>query len=197
MQFKEAKKFILSKLETALSPQLSYHSAEHTIDVYEAAKELAKNEGVSGDDLTLLLTAAMYHDSGFLIDQKEHETLSCQVARQHLPAYGYSAGQLEKICGMIMATQIPQQPRNQLEEILCDADLDYLGRDDFFSIGDKLYAELRMFGIVNNENDWNILQAGFLEKHHYFTKTAINLRKHKKEEHLLIVRSKIHNSASA
>ena len=92
---------------------------------------------------------------------------------------------------MIMATKIPQSPKNHLEEIICDADLDYLGRDDFFVIGDKLFAELSMYGIIDSENDWNKLQVTFLEKHHYFTKTALKNRKSKKEQHLVLIKSKI------
>ena len=164
--------------------------------MYDAAKQIAKKEKVGGDDLTLLLTAALFHDSGFLIDQKEHEKLSCDVARQYLPQFGYGPEQIEKICGMIMATQIPQKPRNLTEQILCDADLDYLGRDDFFTIGDKLFAELSMYGMINTEEEWNRLQTGFLEKHHYFTVTALKLRKDKKDENLAIVKSKISNATA-
>jgi predicted metal-dependent HD superfamily phosphohydrolase len=197
MQFKEAKKFILSKLKKELPRHLSYHSVEHINDVYDAAKQIAKKEKVSGDDLTLLLTAALFHDSGFLIDQKEHEKLSCEVAKKHLPDFGYSPEQIQKICGMIMATQIPQKPHNLMEQILCDADLDYLGRDDFFTIGDKLFAELSMYGMINTEEEWNRLQVGFLEKHHYFTATALKLRKDKKDQNLAIVKSKITNTTVA
>jgi hypothetical protein len=94
---------------------------------------------------------------------------------------------------MIMATRIPQTPHNLLEEILADADLDYLGRDDFFIIGNRLYDELAMYGIVNDRYDWNRLQVRFLENHHYFTQTAIRMRKAKKEEHLQLIKSQIDN----
>jgi len=107
--------------------------------------------------------------------------------------HGYSEEQSEKIKGMIMATKIPQTPKNHLEEILADADLDYLGRDDFFVIGDKLFEELAIFGIVNSDRDCNLLQEKFLESHHYFTETAIKNRKQKKQENLNIIKSKLKN----
>ena len=191
MQFQEAKKHILAKLKKELPRHLSYHSVEHIVDVYNASKTLAKAEGVKAEDLTLLLTAALYHDSGFLRSQKDHERVSCEIANEELPGFGYTPDQLERICGMIAATKIPQKPHNLLEEIICDADLDYLGRDDFFTIGDRLYAELAVYDIISNEDEWNRLQIGFLEKHHYFTKTAIKLRKEQKDKHIEIVRSKI------
>lgn len=191
MEFEKVKKFILAKLRKELPRSLTYHSLGHIKDVYKAAQKLAKLEGVKGEDLTLLLTAVLFHDSGFLIQQKEHERVGCEIARKYLPEYGYNEAQIESICGMIMATRIPQTPHNKLEQIICDADLDYLGRDDFFTIGNTLYDELCMYGLLQTENDWNKLQVRFLEGHHYFTDSAIKLRKDKKDEHLAFVRSKI------
>ena len=191
MEFEKVKKFILAKLRKELPRSLTYHSLGHIKDVYKAAQHLAKLEGVTGDELTLLLTAVLFHDSGFLIQQKEHERVGCEIARQYLPEYGYSEDQVERICGMIMATRIPQTPHNKLEEIICDADLDYLGRDDFFTIGNTLFDELCMYGLINTENDWNKLQVRFLEGHHYFTDSAIRLRKGMKDAHLASIRAKI------
>ncbi len=191
MQFEKVKKFILDKLKKELTKNLTYHSLGHIKDVYKAAENLAALEDVNDADKRLLLTAVLFHDSGFLISQKEHERLSCELAQKHLPDFGYTPLEIEKISGMIMATQIPQTPNNKLEKIICDADLDYLGRDDFFTIGDKLFDELVMYGIIDSENEWNKLQVRFLEKHHYFTTSAKKLRKDKKAANLLIVKSKI------
>ncbi len=191
MKYAEVKKFILGKLKKELPKHLSYHSVEHVKDVLNACKYLAKHEGVTGENLKLLMTAALFHDSGFLVNSKNHEKLSCDIARQYLPLYDYNSSQIEKICGMIMATKVPQKPQNHLEQIICDADLDYLGRDDFFTIGDKLFDELCVYGILNTEDEWNELQVKFLEAHNYFTKTAIQLRQKKKDKHLKAVKSKL------
>lgn len=191
MQFGEVKKFILGKLKKELPKHLSYHSVEHVKDVFDACKIIAASENVKGEDLKLLLTAALFHDSGFLKGSKEHEKQSCSIARKYLPEYGYTPAQVKSICGMIMATRIPQMPKNLLEEIICDADLDYLGRADFFTIGNKLFAELCVYGILSTEDEWNALQVRFLEAHHYFTRTAIKLRQKRKDKHLKQVKSKL------
>lgn len=190
MQFGEAKKFILGMLKK-LPQHLSYHSIEHVKDVFDSCKYLAAKEGVKGEELKLLLTAALFHDSGFLKGPKDHEKKSCTIARRHLPEFGYTKEQIKTICGMIMATRVPQEPKNHLEEIICDADLDYLGRPDFYKIGDKLFAELSVYGIINTEDEWNRLQVRFLEAHHYFTKTALKERKKHKDRHLKQVKSRI------
>ncbi len=191
MEFNRVKKFILDKLKNELPASLTYHSTRHIKDVYRSAKKIAKMENVTGEDLTLLLTAVLFHDSGFMWQLYQHEIVSCDIVKKYLPDYGYSQEQISRICGMIMATQIPQSPQNLLEEIICDSDLDYLGRDDFFQIGEGLYQELRMFDVINNEHDWNRLQVRFLENHHYFTASAKQLRKAKKDEYIAMVKEKI------
>ena len=193
MEYEKIKKIILKELKENLPEHLSYHSVMHVKDVINAVEEIALAENVGGEDLMLLKTAALFHDSGFLHGAKDHEQKSCEIAQKYLLDYGYSQPQIDKIKGMIMATKIPQSPNNKLEEILADADLDYLGRDDFFKIGDKLFDELTMFGIVNSERDWNLLQEKFLESHHFFTKTAINNRNQKKQENLEIIKSKLNS----
>lgn len=184
MNFVEAKQHILTRLEKELDKTLYYHSLKHVYDVYHNAEILGKNEGIEGRDYTLLLTAALYHDAGFVIMRENHEEVSCTLAKEVLPKFGYSNDDLTKICGMIMATKIPQSPKNHLEEIICDADLDYLGRDDFFSIGNALYAELKEQGILTNEKDWNRMQVKFLKSHTYFTQTSQKLKAPKKQEHI-------------
>src|SRR4051812_40856788 len=114
MQFKKAKAYINGRLRKELPRHLSYHSVAHVKDVYAAAERLASAEGVKGRDLKLLLTAVMFHDCGFMVNSKEHEKIGCDIARQSLPEFGYAPEDIERICGMIMATRIPQTPANLL-----------------------------------------------------------------------------------
>jgi uncharacterized protein len=191
MQFAKAKKFILDRLKTELPAHLSYHCFDHTQDVYKAAENLCDLEKINPYQKKLVLTAALFHDSGFIIGINCHEEESCRIAEQCLPSFGYTNDDLAAIKGMIMATKLPQSPKNHLEEIIADADLDYLGRDDFFRISNLLYQEFRTAGIVNTTEDWNKLQVSFFRSHHFFTKTALKLRQDKKMAHLLAVTSKL------
>jgi uncharacterized protein len=183
MNFGEAEQYITGKLQRELPANLYYHSFDHVMDVLQAATMYASLEGVNDQDLVLLKTAVLFHDAGFTIQGKDHEEIGCRIARETLPRFGYSDADIERICGMIMATRIPQSPSSLLEEIICDADLDYLGRDDFYRIGDTLFRELQVGGVLKDERDWNRLQVKFLESHHYFTASAIKLRGDKKEAH--------------
>ena len=184
-----AKAYILERLRYELPKERTYHSLEHTLDVYASAIDIAEQEGVTGEDLALLKTAALYHDCGFIMHGIDHEEHGCAVVREQLPRFGYSPDQVRRICDMIMATRIPQSPRNKLSRILCDADLDYLGRGDFEIIGSTLFAEMRTFGVLKTEREWNQLQVRFLERHTYFTRTNKQLREPVKQAHLAALRT--------
>lgn len=193
MQFKQAVNYITDRLKKELSANYIYHNITHTNDVYQAAENIGKQEGISVNDMKLLLTAAAYHDSGFLRFNNGHEEESCRIAAEALPQFGYSEHDINLICGMIRATRVPQSPKTLLERILVDADLDYLGRDDFFEVGDKLFNELRLTGIIHDRLAWNKLQLDFITNHNYFTQTAINLRQAKKQANISQIRIQILN----
>jgi hypothetical protein len=185
MQIQQAREFILDKLNKELPEHFYYHNATHAIDVYTAARLIAESEGIGVHETHLLITAALYHDSGFLIGgQTDHELRSCEIVRLNLPGFGYSPEDIEQVCDIIIATKIPQNPHNHLGEIICDADLDYLGRNDFFVLSKKLFSELVITDGLKTEQEWDERQIAFLENHHYFTKTAIELRGAAKQQHL-------------
>lgn len=184
MNYRAAKFFILDKLERELPARLTYHGLHHTLDVLAITKELCFLEGISAYDTMLLKTAALFHDSGFIISNVAHEQQGCRISRQLLPQFGYSSAEIEQICGMIMATKIPQSPQTFLEEIICDADLDYLGREDFYQIGSTLFSELKAYDILQTEQEWNLIQVKFLENHTFFTPTNRQRRAPRKAEYL-------------
>jgi exopolyphosphatase/pppGpp-phosphohydrolase len=188
MDHRAAKAFILAKLKAELPVARTYHSLEHTLDVYASAIDIGEREGVGEEDMVLLRTAALFHDAGFLLQDLEHEEASCRIVREHLPQWGFSDPQIERICNMIMATRIPQTPHDKLSRILCDADLDYLGRGDFFQVGEGLFLELKAYGVLRTRREWNELQDKFLSHHHYHTRTNKDLREPAKQEHLEEVR---------
>ena len=186
--FSELKSYIIGRLEKELDPCLTYHSARHTLDVMQSTQRLAESEGVDSEQKDLLLIAALMHDSGFLLSMDDHEDHGCILAREVLPEYGFTTDQIEEICKLIMATKLPQTPENLLEEIICDADLDYLGRKDFFTLGEGLFHEFLARGIVKDFCDWDNLQIKFLSSHQYFTKSSIAEREPLKQEHLVQVK---------
>jgi predicted metal-dependent HD superfamily phosphohydrolase len=184
MNYHAAKAFILDELENGLAEDLYYHGVHHTLDVLKVSEELCLLEKVSPYETMLVKTAALFHDSGFLMGNKMHEAQGCRLSQAYLPTYGYTDKEIDIICGMIMATKIPQSPQNYLESILCDADLDYLGRSDFYTIGRTLFEELKAYDVLHSEEAWNRLQVSFLKNHRFFTQTTIHRRDAGKARHL-------------
>ena len=196
MQYEEVFVFLMNKLETGLPAYMTYHNAHHTKSVITAAEYLAKAENVTGDDLILLKTAALFHDSGFLQHHNDHEELSCKIAKKILPDYDYSPDQVEKICAIILATKIPQNPADKLGEILCDADLFYLGGNQYESNADKLFTEYKKTGALKSKTEWQLKQLEFLSGHHYFTASAIREREPQKQVYQRDLKVKIESSLS-
>jgi len=183
--FESAKQYALGRLERELSPLLSYHSLGHTQhDVVPASERLAAMEGVEGEALLLLLTAAYYHDLGFVEQRTEHEAAGVRIAEQTLPNWDYEPAHIRTIDGIIMATQLPQTPHTLLEKLMADADMDSLGREDFMPRSWDLRAELAAFGHPTSEEEWLRSQLEFLQNHRYFTTAARTLRDEKKQQNI-------------
>jgi uncharacterized protein len=187
--FERARQYALDRLKRELSPALSYHCAAHTAeDVVPAAERLASLEGVSGDDLLLLRTAAYFHDLGFIETREEHERVSVGIARAMLPEFGYAPAQAEAIAAIVLATRLPQTPDGPLGAILADADLDVLGREDYWARNEDLRAEWAVFGQQMTDREWHENQLAFLSSHQYFTRAARETREPQKQANIVRLR---------
>jgi uncharacterized protein len=185
--FAEIEDHVLGKLKRELPKELYYHGVHHTLDVLKSATAIGIEEGISEEEMFLLQVAVLYHDAGFTKVYKNHEEVGCQMAKEDLPNFGFSEKELKIICGMIMATKIPQEPHTPLEEIIADADLEYLGTDRFEEVGRTLFEEIKIFLDVESERQWNIIQMRFLKTHHYFTSFCKKNREEQKQKHLEVI----------
>ena len=158
-----------------LPDHLIYHSIDHIRDVVEMSMLHGRNEGLDQKELELVKTAAWLHDIGYIWDESNHEERGCRFARENMPMWGFSQEDIDAVCGMIMATRIPQSPKCKMDRVLCDADLDYLGRSDYEPISLRLKKELSRKRSLS-ESEWRELQLKFFHSHRYFTESATRLR---------------------
>ena len=191
INYKKAERHIMRILRDKLPPNLHYHGIHHTLDVVDAVERIAIMEGVLDEDVFVLKSAATYHDAGFVEKYDENEVVGASMAAEILPKYGYTDEQIKQVWALIYATIIPHKPNNHLEQIICDADLDYLGRDDFPAISDTLRRELRDHGKIKSDRLWDEIQVKFLTQHKYFTKSAKKLRGAKKKKHLEQIKQRL------
>lgn len=165
-------------------PRLPYHNIKHALEVYSTAVTLAFLEEVAEEEKRFLLkTAALLHDIIVVPERKDNEERSAELSQTYLRQRGYSSFQAQEVGQLILATKMPQQPQDLLEQILCDADLDNLGRPDFLECGERVRTEL---GISQN-NQWYHRQWEFLRGHNYHTASARALRDEEKQQNLYLL----------
>ena len=188
MQYEQAYSFLMQKLELELSPGFTYHNTHHTRSVIEVTVQLVNKENIDPRDAELLKTAALFHDAGFLEGYKDHEEISCKLAKEFLPRFDYGEKEINEICRLIMATRLPQHPDTLLERIICDADLHYLGTDQYFAISENLFNEYKKLEIIKTRADWRKRQIQFFNSHRYFTNSGIKEYAEKKGENLRLLK---------
>lgn len=183
------RKKALDLLETQLPKDLFYHSIEHTKNVLKVCNTYLRRERIKGKRAKLLRIGALTHDIGFIKSSENHEQTGTLIVSDMMQTLGISKNDIRIVQELIMATKIPQSPKNELERILCDSDLDYLGRSDFYTISDKLYKELKIYTLVPSDLEWNKLQIRFMEKHRYHTHFALKNRKPEKQKRIAELRN--------
>jgi len=191
MDFPNLQDKVILLLKRELPADLLYHSVQHAIDVMQSSEAISIAEGLTGDNLTIIKTAALFHDAGFIGKYDENEELGCRIAQEILPDFGYDSGQISDVKTVIMATRIPQNPLNLLGRIICDADLDYLGTSEFEHKSELLRMELEVHGRKFTDAEWFQYEIVFISHHHYWTNTSIELREPQKKKNLEILKRQL------
>jgi exopolyphosphatase/pppGpp-phosphohydrolase len=179
------------KINQKLSSKLLYHNAKHGEEVKQTLLCLLENQKVTAEEQLLLQTAALYHDIGFTVRYEDNEPEAVKIVERELPALGYTPKQIQIISHMILATKIPQNPKTTLEKLLCDADLDNLGRPDFFKKMNLLWKEMQNFGIRISKKEWALKTLEMMQAHCFFTRVSKKLRHQGKENNLRLLTSSL------
>ena len=175
---------------------IKYHDANHTLHptkgVVAAANRIALSEKISESERELVIAAAYFHDTGYIRQFGKNEPIAARMAGRILKLIGYKPGEIKKIQSMILATDLALKPKNHIEKILCDADLDHFGRDDFFEMDGKLREGRRIRGIdVGNDARWYKGTLEILSNHKYYTESQKKLRDKEKQKNLKALMNKL------
>ncbi|WP_339874667.1 HD domain-containing protein [uncultured Algoriphagus sp.] len=179
--YRTLRKQVLTNLEANLPSSLTYHALDHTLDVLNVCNQYIRREQLPEEERYLLRTGAIVHDMGFLQGSANHEEVGAGMAEVIMKDLGINKKDIELVKGLVMATKIPQNPQNHLQRIICDADLDYLGRQDYPEISKRLFTELKNMNVISTAQQWKELQINFLKAHHYHTPYAIKNREPQKQ----------------
>ena len=160
---------VYKDLSNKLDSKYHYHNLHHTKRVINSAKQIGNHFNLSRDDWRDLLTACLLHDYGFIKSHIDHEEIGAQISKEILPGYYFSDDHIESVSSLILITKVEEKPSNLLESIIRDADLEYIGSDDFQKISEYLKKEWLECGVVDNENQFYKIQYEFLLSHNFYT----------------------------
>ena len=183
---RDAQALVTDLLSNKLDKNIKFHTLQHTQEVVAAAQVMADYHKISDDDRFALYLAAWFHDTGYTSGKStDHEDVSIQLVNEFMSARSIDDTTRNKVVGCINATRMPQSPKNELEQIMCDADLFHLGTDEFNEKNRLLRQELNEFGDNNvSKKDWRKINIRFLERHTYFTPYAKEKLQPVKDQHL-------------
>lgn len=163
-----------------------FHNNTHMQDVVEATQRMSTFYKLSEKDHAIVLLAAYFHDTGYLTGgAQDHELRSAELAEKFLVAQPVSEDFRKMVSACILATKVPQNPQNLLEQIICDADLFHLGLDSFPARNKLMRKEAEWTSRATiSKEEWRKSTIKFLQDQHYHTEFAQTLLKDKKEAHL-------------
>lgn len=164
----------LTRLVSEKRADYCFHNSHHTQDVVDATQEMADNYSLNSEEKFIVVAAAYFHDTGYLFGgAKDHETRSAEIAEQFLKEEQVPALVIEKVKSCILATKMPQSPRNLLESILCDADLFHLGTLDFEERNKLMQQEAEhVKGVKIDKSSWRRRTIELMEHHAFHTDYA-------------------------
>ena len=190
--------YIRALFRDELPDGIKFHDADHTLHptkgVVAVANRIAISENISEHDRELLIAAAYFHDTGYIREYDKNEPIAARMAGRILKLIGYKPNEIKKIQMMILSTDLDREPKTHIEKILCDADLDNLGREDFFKLDGKLREGRSARGLdVSDDAKWYRGTLEIIEKHQYYTESQKKLREKGKQKHIKKLISKLEN----
>lgn len=187
----EVAQYVAKYFKTHHDERLVYHDLAHTEGVVEAVTEIANHYQLNEEDFFIVVTAAYFHDTGYFEDALNHEQKSAELAENFLNIHQVNQQIITAVKSTILATKMPQNPQNQLEEMLCDADLFHLGTAEFRNRGKLMHREIELiYGEKINKQEWRKQDIQFLATHRYHTDYVALLLNDQKQENLEKLKSK-------
>lgn len=184
--YKRVSGHVTQIFEEHMNPNLVFHNLDHTKKVVERAQEIAAHYQLSENDTLTMYIAAWFHDTGHLFTGIEnHEDKSIELMREYMQKESSANEALIKgIEGGIRATQMPHQPKNTVEEILCDADTYHFGTKEFKETNKRVKKEFALRGYNALLTDWLPNTTRLLEGHIFFTSYCKLLLEERKKKNI-------------
>lgn len=179
-----AKKYV-NKLLVPLEKHY-YHSYNHAIEVMERSIYISEKEWLKKEEIEIVAIAWLFHDTGFVIQYDNNEIIWAKIARNYLKSILYPEDKIKIVERLILSTDPEyKNPKDIYEKIIKDADMDNLGRKDFFDRKNNLKKEREIIKKIKiRVPDWNHAAIKILREYKYWTCTQKTERDIGKKENL-------------
>lgn len=189
---KKVNHFVFDILEHQLPKNCVFHSKEHTLDVLKNVELIGKYSNLKEDEMNILRVSALFHDTGYIRTYNGHEMESALIAQNFLLHENIDESVIRKITAAILATKVPQNPKDKLSEILCDADLMHLTYENYFEQIEFMRLEWDFMGVAKmNKKEFNLNSVKFFNSHHYHSEYGKKVLTPKKEKNLKEIQAKL------
>jgi len=189
---REAREYISKLLTTELSENCVFHTLGHTLDVVSNAEVIGRYCKLDEDALNVLRMCALFHDVGYVDAYEDHELYSAKRARKYLESRDVDPLIIDQVEAAILSTKTPQEPRDRISKMLCDADLMNLTFDDYFEQIDLMRKEWEKVGKAKmNSQEFYLSSLEFFQSHEYHSKYGKKVLQPKKEKTELKIRNKV------
>lgn len=192
----EAGRYVSQYMHGHKEKNLLYHNLDHTKSVVANATQIANHYQLNDIDFTTVVVAAWFHDTGYFTGMASgHEARGADLAADFLKDKELETNITDGVRSCILATIMPQQPKNLLEQIVCDADLFHFGTDSFNDKNKLLHKEIEaIYNKAISKDDWRRGTIKLMEEHQYHTDYCRMLLNDKKQENIEALKAKLAES---
>jgi len=188
---KRIEEYVTGLFDQMHSPTLVFHNLQHTENVVKRTKEIAGHYNVSEKEMLVLFAASWFHDTGYLFTEPgKHEEMSCEIMKKFMKDLVPEEQTITDIEGCIMATKSPRNPKDLLQEIICDADTYHLGTKDFKETNKKMWQEEKLRNPDLKKSDFRNGTIKMMEDHVFYTNYCKELLDERKNKNLKKLKQK-------
>jgi predicted metal-dependent HD superfamily phosphohydrolase len=180
---KDAEDYVADLIDNKLSRDCLFHTKKHTMDVVKNAEVIGNYSKLCEDCLNVLHIAALFHDVGYIESYEDHEKESAVYASTFLRSNNIDETIIQQVVDCILATKMPQQPKDDISKVLCDADLMNMTFDDYFEQIDLMRQEWEKTGKAKlNKQQAYRTSLDFFKSHRYHSEYGRKILQPKKEK---------------
>lgn len=188
----KAEKFVVDLLTNHLPSDIGYHTIEHAQFVVNAVSEIGTATKLTEHELNIARISGWFHDTGYTKSPTDHEETSAGIAKNFLKDMNVFPEEINLVANAIMATKVPQLPKNKIEEVLCDADMYHLSVNDYFERVEHMRIEFWLTrNIKMNKKEFDENSVTFFGLHDYHTQYGKTVLQEGKEKNLARIKGSL------